>query len=201
MKKLGLFTLGVLITFTLTGCGNNNVNMKVDANKPLTKIGQYHAEDSDNPKTTLLAIKDMNKTKKVKQVTFKFNKAKLLKMEAKNSSQLSYDEGNFGINLPKTYYEYQLDYSLKNNSDSSIHDNGAEIILPNGKQLSSNNGAIDSLVGEKIQPHASKDGFIQAKVNRKDKTKLNKFKFVTPELFDNSSEKVNINQETISFNG
>ena len=199
MKKSVLFAISILAIFVLNGCGNSNANMKVNDDQPLTKAGQYHAGDSDEPKTTLLAIKDMNKTQRVKQVTFKFNEAKLLKLEAKNSSQLSYDEGNFGVNLPKTYYEYQLDYSLKNNSDSSIHDNGAEIILPNGKQLSSNEGAIDSLVGQKIQSHASKDGFIQAKVSKQDKTKLNKFKFVTPELFDNTYSKVNLQQHTVSL--
>lgn len=199
MKKLGLAALGVLSLFILTGCGSNKTNMKIDADQPLTKVGQYHEADSENPKTTLLAIKDMQKTQKVKQVTFKFKNAKLLKMEAKDKSQLSIDEGNFGMSLPNIYYEYQIDYSLKNNSNSAIHDNGAEIILPNGKQLSSNEGAMDSLIGQKIQPHASKSGFIQAKANKNDKKKLTQFKFVSPELFDNSNQNVNISQTTISF--
>lgn len=200
MKKTILFTIGILSIFVLTGCSSNNANMKVDTSQPLTKIGQYHEADSNDPKATLIAIKNINSTKKVKQVTFKFNKAKLLKMEAKSNSQLSSDEENLGIKLPKAYYEYQLDYSLKNNSDSSIYDNGAEIILPNSKQLSTNEGAIDSLVGEKIQSHASKDGFIQAKVSKEDKNKLNKFKFVTPELINKNNESLTDQQQTLKLN-
>ena len=198
MKKLSLVTVGVLALICLTGCTKNN-NLKIDANQPLTKVGQYHEADSDYPKITLLAIKNMKKSQKVGQVTFNFKKAKLMKMDAKSKSQLSDDETNFGINLSKTYYEYQLDYTIKNSSNSEINDNGAELILPNGKQVSSNEGAMDSLGGEKIQAHASKGGFIQAKVSKKDKNKLNKFKFVTPELFDNTYNKVNIQQHTITL--
>ncbi len=200
MKKLSLVTVGVLALICLAGCGKNNNNLKIDSNQPLTKVGQYHEADSNDPKTTLLAIKDMKKSQTVEKVTFNFKKAKLLKMEAKNKSQLSDDELNFGISLPKTYYEYQLDYTLKNDSNRTIHDNGAEVILPNGKQLSTNESAIDSLVGEKIQAHASKDGFIQAKVSKSDKSKLNQFKFVTPELTNANGENITNQQKTIVFN-
>lgn len=182
MKKIGIVTAGILALFCLSGCTSNKNSLKTSPDQPLTKVGQYHKADSENPKFTLISIKDMNTTKKNSDVSFKFGEAKLIKVEATKDSQLESDEGNMGIKLPKTYYQYQLDYTLKNNSNHTISDEGADIILPNGKQLSTNEGAIDSLIGEKIQPHAEKDDFIQAKVNKSDKDKLSKFKFVTPEL-------------------
>lgn len=200
MKKIGLLCAAVLLCGGLAGCENKTSKLKTASDQSLTKAGQYHEANSEDPKMTLIAIKHINKTRKVDQVTFKFNDAKLIKMEAKNKGQLAEDETNFGVNLPKTYYEYQLDYTIKNNSNSKINDNGAELILPNSKQVSSNEGAMDSLTGEKIQSHASKDGFIQAKVSKDDKGKLTKFKFVSPELFDNKSESVNIDQHTIRLN-
>lgn len=200
MKKIGLLATSLIACMSLAGCGNKTSKLKIASDQSLTKVGQYHEANSEDPKMTLIAIKHINKTQKVDQVTFKFNDAKLIKMEARNKGQLAEDETNFGVNLPKTYYEYQLDYTIKNNSNSKINDNGAELILPNSKQVSSNEGAMDSLAGEKIQSHASKDGFIQAKAGKSDKDKLTKFKFVSPELFDNKSEVVNIDQHTISFN-
>lgn len=192
--------MGFLVCAGLVGCGNKAAKLKIDSDQPLTKVGQYHEADGEDPKMTLIAIKSINKTQKIEQATFKIKKAKLIKMEAKSKSQLSDDETNFGINLSKTYYEYQLDYTIKNNSNSEINDNGAELILPSGKQVSSNEGAMDSLVGEKIQARASKDGFIQAKVNESDKNKLNNFKFVTPELVNTNGESLTNQQETIKFN-
>lgn len=200
MKKIGLVIMGFFVCTGLVGCGNKAAKLKIDSDQPLTKVGQYHEADNEDPKMTLIAIKSINKTQKIEQATFKIKKAKLIKMEAKSKSQLSDDKTNFGINLSKTYYEYQLDYTIKNNSNSEINDNGAELILPSGKQVSSNEGAMDSLVGEKIQAHASKDGFIQAKVNESDKDKLNNFKFVTPELVNTNGESLTNQQETIKFN-
>lgn len=199
MKKIGIVAAGILALFCLSGCTSNKNSLKTSSDQPLTKVGQYHEADSENPKFTLLSIKDMNTTKKNSDVSFKFKEAKLIKVEATKDSQLESDEGNMGIKLPKTYYQYQLDYTLKNNSNHTISDEGADIILPNGKQLSTNEGAIDSLIGEKIQPHAEKDGFIQAKVNKSDKDKLSKFKFVTPELDNANGERLGIQQITISF--
>lgn len=199
MKKIGLITLGLITCFALAGCSHKKTSLQINSDTPLTKVGQYHKADSENPRVTLLAIRKINKTVKVKQATFKLHTAKFIKIEANNNSQISDDKNNFGISLPKTYYEYQVDYTLKNNSNYEIHNNGSELILPNGKQVSSNEGAIDSLIGETIQPHASKDGYIQAKVDKNDKNKLTKFKFVSPELFDDSS-KVNINHQTFNLN-
>ncbi|MDO5009071.1 MAG: hypothetical protein Q4E15_09260 [Lactobacillus johnsonii] len=199
MKKIGIVTAGILALFCLSGCTSNKNSLKISPDQPLTKVGQYHEADSENPKLTLISIKDMDTTKKNSDISFKFGKAKLIKVEATKDSQLENDEGNMGIKLPKTYYQYQLDYILKNNSDHIISDEGADIILPNGKQLSTNEGAIDSLIGEKIQPHAEKDGFIQAKVNKSDKDKLSKFKFVTPELDNANGERLGMHQITVKF--
>ena len=198
MKKIGIVTAGILALFCLSGCTSNKNSLKISPDQPLTKVGQYHEAD-ENPKLTLISIKDMDTTKKNSDISFKFGKAKLIKVEATKDSQLENDEGNMGIKLPKTYYQYQLDYILKNNSDHIISDEGADIILPNGKQLSTNEGAIDSLIGEKIQPHAEKDGFIQAKVNKSDKDKLSKFKFVTPELDNANGERLGMHQITVKF--
>lgn len=200
MKKIVLIAMGITACIGLTGCGNSTNSSRIDSDQPLVKVGQYHEADSEDPKMTLIAIKDINKTVKVDQASFKLKRAKLIKMEAKNKSQKSDDETNFGVSLPNTYYEYQLSYTIKNNSNSQINDNGAELILPNGDQLSSNKGAIDSLVGERIQPHASKSGILQAKVSKNYKDKLTNFKFVSPQLFDNEFTKVNIQQHTINLN-
>lgn len=199
MKKIGLITLGLIACIALAGCSHKKTSLQINPDTPLTKVGQYHKADSENPKMTLLAIKKVNKTVKIKQVTFKLHTAKFIEMKANNNSQISDDKTNFGIDLPKTYYEYQIDYTIKNGSNYEIQNNGAELILPNGKQVSSNKGAMDSLIGETIQPHASKDGYIQARVSKNDENKLTKFKFVSPELFDNDLN-INISHKTFSIN-
>ena len=127
MKKIGIVTAGILALFCLSGCTSNKNSLKISPDQPLTKVGQYHEADSENPKFTLISIKDMNTTKKNSDVSFKFGEAKLIKVEATKDSQLESDEGNMGIKLPKTYYQYQLDYTLKNNSNHTISDEGADI--------------------------------------------------------------------------
>lgn len=103
MKKIGLLATSLIACMSLAGCGNKTSKLKIASDQSLTKVGQYHEANSEDPKMTLIAIKHINKTQKVDQVTFKFNDAKLIKMEARNKGQLAEDETNFGVNLPKTY--------------------------------------------------------------------------------------------------
>ncbi|MGL4247055.1 hypothetical protein, partial [Lactiplantibacillus plantarum] len=74
-------------------------------------------------------------------------------------------------------------------------------ITPSGNQLSSNHGAIDELVGDKIQPGTKKTGLLQAIAKKSDIKKINQYKFVSAELVEDSGNYYAIdNQTTINFN-
>ncbi|MCT3223592.1 hypothetical protein EFO81_13180 [Lactiplantibacillus plantarum] len=204
VKKVVALGASLLLGISLAGCGNNtskNSSNSQEVSGPLKKVGTY-TKDSDTGKTTLLAIKNYhNKAIKTKSATYYFKDAKLLKIETTKKSQRSNDENNFGKKLTGTYYEYQLDYSLKNNSKKRVSSNGVELITPSGDQLSSNQGAMDMLAGAKIQPGVKKSSYIQAIAKKSDVTNIAKYKFVSAELVEDSGNYSGVdNQTTINFN-
>lgn len=204
VKKIATLGAVLFIGIGLAGCGNNSNKSSSHSQKvsgPLKKVGTY-TKDSETGKITLLAIKNYhNKAINTKSATYYFKEAKLLKIETTKKSQRANDENNFGKKLNNTYYEYQLRYSLKNNSKKRVSSNGVELITPSGNQLSSNHGAIDELVGDKIQPGTKKTGLIQAIAGKEDIKKMNQYKFVSAELIEDSGNYYGVdNQTTINFN-
>ncbi|MDY2577359.1 hypothetical protein SOP70_08175 [Lactiplantibacillus plantarum] len=203
-KKIATLGAALFIGIGLAGCGNNSNKSSSNSQKvsgPLKKVGTY-TKDSETGKITLLAIKNYhNKAINTKSATYYFQEAKLLKIETTKKSQRANDENNFGKKLNNTYYEYQLGYSLKNNSKKRVSSNGVELITPSGNQLSSNHGAIDELVGDKIQPGTKKTGLLQAIAKKRDIKKMNQYKFVSAELIEDSGNYYGVdNQTTINFN-
>ncbi|MCT3329541.1 hypothetical protein [Lactiplantibacillus pentosus] len=203
-KKIATLGAVLFIGIGLAGCGNNSNKGSSNSQKvsgPLKKVGTY-TKDNETGKITLLAIKNYhNKAINTKSATYYFKEAKLLKIETTKKSQRVNDENNFGKKLTDTYYEYQLDYSLKNNSKKRVSSNGVELITPSGDQVSSNHGAIDELVGDKIQPGLKKTGLLQAVAKREDIKKMNQYKFVSAELIEDSGNYYGVdNQTTINFN-
>ncbi|GAB5063248.1 hypothetical protein LASHA2_29730 [Lactiplantibacillus plantarum] len=203
-KKIATLGAVLFIGIGLAGCGNNSNKSSSNSQKvsgPLKKVGTY-TKDNETGKITLLAIKNYhNKAINTKSATYYFKEAKLLKIETTKKSQRVNDENNFGKKLTDTYYEYQLDYSLKNNSKKRVSSNGVELITPSGDQVSSNHGAIDELVGDKIQPGLKKTGLLQAVAKREDIKKMNQYKFVSAELIEDSGNYYGVdNQTTINFN-
>ena len=203
-KKIATLGAVLFIGIGLAGCGNNSNKSSSNSQKvsgPLKKVGTY-TKDNETGKITLLAIKNYhNKAINTKSATYYFKEAKLLKIETTKKSQRVNDENNFGKKLTDTYYEYQLDYSLKNNSKKRVSSNGVELITPSGDQVSSNHGAIDELVGDKIQPGFKKTGLLQAVAKREDIKKMNQYKFVSAELIEDSGNYYGVdNQTTINFN-
>ncbi|AYJ41561.1 hypothetical protein [Lactiplantibacillus pentosus] len=206
MKMNRILAVGatLLMGIVLAGCGNNvskSSSNSQEVSGPLKKVGTY-TKDNETGKITLLAIKNYhNKAINTKSATYYFKEAKLLKIETTKKSQRVNDENNFGKKLTDTYYEYQLDYSLKNNSKKRVSSNGVELITPSGDQVSSNHGAIDELVGDKIQPGLKKTGLLQAVAKREDIKKMNQYKFVSAELIEDSGNYYGVdNQTTINFN-
>lgn len=195
-KKLGLvavasiMTAGGLATSPVHAFGKH-----VDG--PLTKVGTYTKDEQG--KATLIAIKKPKLTKTIGSFQYKIVDAKLIKFETTRKSQRSDTESNFGQNLPKTYYEYQLGYTLKNNSSKAVTSNGAEIINAAGKQMSANQGAMDSLIGEKIQAGASKSGFVQCVASKSDKKKMLGYKLVTPELVTDGNDDNAVEAQTVNL--
>lgn len=209
MKKVVTLGTTLLMGIALVGCGNKNTSSSKGSSSsaskkvsgPLTKVGTY-TKDSTSGKTTLMAIKNYhNKVIKTKSATYYFKEAKLLKTETTKKSQRDDDETNFGKTLSNTYYEYQLEYSLENNSKKRVSSNGVELITPSGEQLSSNHGAMDELVGDKIQSGTKKTGVLQAVAKKSDITKMKQYKFVSAELVEDSGDYNRVdNQTTINFN-
>ncbi|MCG0798649.1 hypothetical protein IMAU70164_03003 [Lactiplantibacillus plantarum] len=204
VKKIATLGAVLFIGIGLAGCGNNSNKSSSNSQKvsgPLKKVGTY-TKDNETGKITLLAIKNYhNKNVKTKAATYYFKEAKLLKIETTKKSQRANDENNFGKKLNNTYYEYQLGYSLKNNSKKRVSSNGVELITPSGNQLSSSHGAIDELVGDKIQPGTKKTGLIQAIAEKEDIKKMNQYKFVSAELIEDSGNYYGVDsQTTINFN-
>lgn len=204
VKKVVALGASLSLGISLAGCGNNTSKNSSNSQKvsgPLKKVGTY-TKDNETGKITLLAIKNYhNKAINTKSATYYFKEAKLLKIETTKKSQRANDENNFGKKLTNTYYEYQLGYSLKNKSKKRVSSNGVELITPSGNQLSSNHGAIDELVGDKIQPGTKKTGLIQAIAGKEDIKKMNQYKFVSAELIEDSGNYYAIdNQTTINFN-
>lgn len=205
-----IMTVGtvLLLSIALGACGNNSNSRHSSSSSksekvsgPLTKVGTY-TEDSKSGKITLMSIKKyQNKTIKTEGATYYFKDAKLLKIETTTKNQRADDANNFGRSLSDTYYEYQLEYSLKNNSKSTVSSNGAELITPQGNQVSSNKGSIDGLVGETIQPGAKKSSILQAIAKKDDIKNLSKYKLVSAELYKNSGNyTVTDKPSTLSFN-
>lgn len=149
---------------------------------PLKKVGTY-TQDHDSGKITLLAIKNYHhRSVKTKSATYYFKDAKLLKIETTKPSQREDDANNFGKTLSATYYEYQLEYTLQNNSHQRVTTNGVELITPQGTQQLSNRGAIDGLLGEKLQSDHKKNGILQAVAQKTDINQLSKYRLVSAEL-------------------
>lgn len=208
VKKAVAVGAALLLTVTLGACGssnsskNNSTSPKSEkVSGPLTKVGTY-TEDSKSGKITLMSIKNYhNKSVKTKGATYYFKNAKLLKIETSKKSQRADDSSSFGKSLSDTYYEYQLDYSLKNNSKSTVSSNGSELITPQGNQLSSNKGSIDGLIGETIQPGAKKSSILQAIAKKDDIKNLSKYKLVSAELYKNGGNyTVTDKPATLDFN-
>lgn len=196
---LGLTSIAVL---TLSACsstkGSSNASTGKMVDGPITKVGDYNKADKEDGKTTLLAIKDMNKTEKVGDLTYHFGKAKLLKIEATTKNQKSMDEGNWGESLKNTYYEYQLEYSVKNNGKTALSGGDAEIITPDGLQLSTNSGGVD-FMEYPIQGGAKKKSYFQSKASKKDVKHLKDFKFVTGDAYSEDDDSMSITGKTVSF--
>ncbi|WP_338231007.1 hypothetical protein [Lactiplantibacillus paraxiangfangensis] len=198
----------LLLSITLGACGNNSSSRHSSSSSksekvpgPLTKVGTY-TKDSKSGKITLMSIKKyQNKKIKTKGATYYFKDAKLLKIETTAKDQRADDASNFGKSLSDTYYEYQLEYSLKNNSKSTVSSNGAELITPQGNQVSSNKGSIDGLVGETIQSGAKKSAILQAIAKKDDIKNLSKYKLVSAELYKNGGNyTVTDKPTTLNFN-
>lgn len=190
MKKMVTLGITIIASFSLAACGNNSKessssstsNSSKETSGELLRVGQWHKADSSQGKATLVSIKNINKSQELNGTKYQFDTAKLVKINATKQSQLDDDESNFGESLNKTYYEYQLDYSVKNSSKQIVQTGETELITPDGSQLSTNSGSVDFLAGERIQPGAKKTSFIQAHVKSTDK--LNKFKVVINPIAD-----------------
>lgn len=196
---IGLVSIAVL---TLSACSSSKGSSIGSTGKavdgPITKVGDYTKAQEDDGKTTLLAIDNMNKTKKIGDLTFHFGEAKLLKIETTTKEQRSDDEGNFGESLNDTYYEYQIEYTVKNNGKKALYVDPSELIKPDGLQVSDNRGSIDYM-SYPIQGGAKKQDTLQAKASKSDTKKLKDFKFVIGEIYSNDDDSLHLYGKTVSF--
>lgn len=184
MKKAAIFTTSLLSLALVLGACSSNESKGTDnggktttsekakpvskkssssskenkevTNGQLLKVGQWMNDDTQG-KMELTKVQPINQTVSVDKYSIILKDFKMFKVTPSNADQKKLVGDIFGIaeGLPSPYYEIQIQYTIKNDSDQEVQFNGIKsIVTSNGKQLSGNGGLSDQGVGQSVAANA-----------------------------------------------
>lgn len=198
MKTKGLVLSGltILLASTLAGCSNSsdsssknsdsNVktsqkNKKANSSKEikngqLAKVGEWK-DDMMQGKMKLIKISKINKTYSSNEYDITLKDFKMFEVTPKDDEQKETATTSFGATdeVTSPYYEIQIQYSIKNNTDTAVQFNGIKsIVTASGTQMDPNSGLQDQGMGVEIAGNATKDTVVMGLIKTDEKSKLSK---------------------------
>ncbi|MFC6323497.1 hypothetical protein [Companilactobacillus baiquanensis] len=195
-KSLVLSGLTILLASTLTGCSSSSdsssknsdshvktsqKNRKSSSSKEvksgqLAKVGEWQ-NDMMQGKMKLIKISKINKTYSSNEYDITLKNFKMFEVTPKDNEQKENAASSFGATeeLTSPYYEIQIQYSIKNNTDNAVQFNGIKsIVTASGTQMDPSSGLQDQGMGAEVAGNATKDTAVMGLIKTDEKSKLSK---------------------------